>query len=1251
MIKTRASAFGPGCVPVSSIAKTPLFRMTISALLAFAALSARAAEYNWTGLGDGHSWSDANNWTNAAGTAGAPTPANNAKHSYWFPVDDSGLVVTQDVSGAMIISDLSFGFTGSGPTTVEFASKQLDCVLTFGANSTVDVPEGMTLLWKTDGNRWNNSDISKNGAGRMVFDMIRSPQTQRGLVVNAGTVEVAATSANTKFLVKMGGSDINNLPVFINRKDGQILGGFDTLRNGGRIQLNGMTVTNGAPGQMTGGVNTLPLIEADGGTLFFQNERMARLSEMNSQFGVALDRADVIVPDFGGAAINWKFDDASDPTKDDVGSGSRMIVSGTPAVVTDETRGRVLSFTGGAYFKGPDENIWLDGFNPSDGMTVAFWLKPDASCNAQAKILFWGQNVAGKAFAMRMNNANIMATTWRANQFITQTNLKDGNWHHLAVTCNGASSGQNMTLYYDGVAIHMWNDTPFTPVAKDLYIGNMAGTAWGSTGSGTPYTGLMDDFLLASRCFSAQEIHSLYANGAISDADQPTIGDFSAQSSGALSVESESVAMKTLSGIALAGGVELKKDGSTLTVGTGAGATATGFKGVIGGGNTTLVKTGADYSLALAGAASAVTNVVVDSGTLTLRRPRASAGLVAYYSFDDIDEPGFDTTSGGMTLSKYGTGTGAFSAVDGIRGKALHFPGGISLNANGGKKPANFPGGNDSYTVSVWIKPTADACTGTVPIFSWGDGSTGLLSMLRFNGADKLMFANYTYDNGVSGLTLSDGEWHHVVITYDGTTRTKSLYYDNVKKLSIAISADLNVGKVKNSFEIGHTAVIGSRVNQYYSGDMDELMVFNYAWSADEVAAEYNRTAVLAPATAPALPTPVARWTFDGENPLAEEGGNAALALVEGTGTNGCTTVTFESGENICGKAARFSATSGFLKLAEFPTGIIPSGNNTFTIIVRYRPDTMQPSGYNPCVVGWGDDNGWSAGTLFRIGLNAGQGSSVRCHMRSVTIENEDTYRTTLGNDRLRWYTVALVYHAPGMGAYGGTARLFINGEYRKTQNSSSGMATEAANFAIGSNAAGSMYMFGLVDDVQIYNCTLTDGEVRRIAEQFEASKGQTTTGTAVATGVLTAQPDVTVAQGATLKVASVESIGNLSGAGAVEIASLARLNITGATGFEGTVSGEGIVGIADGATLDFGDGSQPLMELDCPIALGANVTVNTTAKQGRLLIAQATSFTGAENLASWTATVGDRKYSFVVSSDGKKLYLSIQSGTVLILM
>ena len=69
----------------------------------------------------------------------------------------------------------------------------------------------------------------------------------------------------------------------------------------------------------------------------------------------------------------------------------------------------------------------------------------------------------------------------------------------------------------------------------------------------------------------------------------------------------------------------------------------------------------------------------------------------------------------------------------------------------------------------------------------------------------------------------------------------------------------------------------------------------------------------------------------------------------------------------------------------------------------------------------------------------------------------------------------------------------------------------------------------------------------------------------------------------------------------------------------------------------------------DHPLALGTNVTVNTSARSGRFLVARAASFVEAESLGSWTATVDGRSYRFVISG-GKDLYLTVDSSLVLIL-
>lgn len=121
-----------------------------------------------------------------------------------------------------------------------------------------------------------------------------------------------------------------------------------------------------------------------------------------------------------------------------------------------------------------------------------------------------------------------------------------------------------------------------------------------------------------------------------------------------------------------------------------------------------------------------------------------------------------------------------------------------------------------------------------------------------------------------------------------------------------------------------------------------------------------------------------------------------------------------------------------------------------------------------------------------------------------------------------------------------------------------------------------------------------------------------------------------------------------LSGDGAVALASFGRLNVSSIRGFDGTVTGDGVVGFGDDAVVDFGDATAPLVLFDHPFALGKNVTISTTATQDRHLIAKASSFTGVDNLQTWTATVGNREYYFRISADGTELYLTIQSGSLL---
>ena len=1149
-------------------------RLTIVCVSCLLVSLAIAADYHWTGAAGNRLWSDPGNWETSAGAAVESVDCANP-HTYNFGTRsgvnvgwENGLVVTQDVN-VVIGAALALNPANGNFIKLEIVSAP-GCKMSMAgdeeAETAIYCQQSSQLKLTVDMSGDNNDGIiHKHTGGRLVWNLKEANKAVRVLNIAGGTVVLGgqnATGVSPNLRVSIGTSASQTTARFENELNGGTIHALfvGTLGSGssnlGRVYLkgNGLDVGGGSDSTST---NQMPFaIFGEGGTLTLRNERRASLRGLPMGGTFAVDRADARIGT-PNTAIRWLFDDASDPTRDVVGSGSRMIApKGMPDVALDATRGSVLSISDGKYLKGPDADAGLDGlllqssYNP---YTVAFWFKPDANCDNLGKIFYWGGNQEnGKSAALRLNNdaANgLMFTVWGANKTLsTPASPRDGNWHHFAAVYDGLG---HFTIYYDGTQVLGFNYTAadYNPPNKNFYIGSVYG-GWTTNGQ-NPYTGLLDDFLIGSYALSAEEIAALKNNGLAAAIPAPSV---EARSAGEVAFAKSDVCVKTLSGNALAGGVTMLADSSTLTVGAESGEAATTFMGKIAGGGTTLVKEGTNYALTLSGPAAAVTNVVVKEGTLAVKRPLARAGLVAYYGFDDANAFGEDSSPAGFNLTKTGSGT-VSQIADGVSGKALNF-GGSAYLGSGVCTAANttFPKGSESYTVSVWIRPTAEACSGTVPICCWGDNNTRLLSMIRFGSAREIIFTNWGAENDASAsdITIADGNWHHVVATYDGSV--KRLYFDGVLKGQSAVALDV---KTNHELQIGHCSV-PSRADQYYTGGMDEFMVFDSAWSAEDVSKEYARKAPVPVAAETLLPAPVAHWTFDDDAaPGADSSANALNLTMSGT-------VSLESGDAICGKAARFSSSSGWFKRDTFPAQI-PSGSAPFTVVVRYRPDTTQTTSYYPGIVMWGDTSGWNSGKLLKISVDHGRINAIRSTINGEVPVGKGTYMNDMGTDRSRWITAAYVSAPQYDGTDRRTAILYVDGE-RMWAKANTTSAIAAQDFSIGSNYAGVQNFYGLIDDVQIYDRALSAAQIRLVTEQMEATKGGAT---ASAASVLAANPDVTVADSATLKVASVESAASLSGAGTVEIAPLASLTVESLRGFSGSLTGSGTMTVLKGSTLD----------------------------------------------------------------------------------
>jgi len=202
-------------------------------------------------------------------------------------------------------------------------------------------------------------------------------------------------------------------------------------------------------------------------------------------------------------------------------------------------------------------------------------------------------------------------------------------------------------------------------------------------------------------------------------------------------------------------------------------------------------------------------------------------GLVGWWKLDD--------GSGGMAADSSGNGlngrlVGDPTWVDGIAAGALAFDGDGDYVNVGPDPKFNI---TNQITVSAWIKVDVfDRDWQT--IVAKGDSSWRLqrnagTNTLEFAGTG-LLVPNNRWGGIYGKADVNDGQWHQAVGTYNGSQLC--LYVDG--KLDVA-------AEVKGSIKMNEYPVyIGENLEKpqrFWKGLIDDVRIYNYGLSADEVAA------------------------------------------------------------------------------------------------------------------------------------------------------------------------------------------------------------------------------------------------------------------------------------------------------------------------------------------------------------------------------------------------------------------------------
>ncbi len=206
------------------------------------------------------------------------------------------------------------------------------------------------------------------------------------------------------------------------------------------------------------------------------------------------------------------------------------------------------------------------------------------------------------------------------------------------------------------------------------------------------------------------------------------------------------------------------------------------------------------------------------------------AGLVASYLFSG-------DASDGSGNGYDGTLVGASPIADrfGEAGSAFYFDG-VNDRIDLPAAVLNYER-TDTFSESFWVKSNASGTGNNVIAKMQLSGAVRGLNVTLNDGLMNIYLVNYQPINRIlvrnSKSVLNDNQWHHVVVTYDGSSTAAgvAIYVDGERETTETVADNLT-GSILNN----ETPTIGSRNSaKYYSGAIDDVRIYDRVLTADEV--------------------------------------------------------------------------------------------------------------------------------------------------------------------------------------------------------------------------------------------------------------------------------------------------------------------------------------------------------------------------------------------------------------------------------
>lgn len=453
--------------------------------------------------------------------------------------------------------------------------------------------------------------------------------------------------------------------------------------------------------------------------------------------------------------------------------------------------------------------------------TLLAWVKlGDTTCRYA---MGYGNTNISQGFGMAVCPNEVGVIGWSDDEYFPTTEpLNDGNWHQIAITYDGT----NERVYVDGNPEGALKPaiTLNTAVGAPLYIGS------GPQNAGYDWYGGLAHAAVFGTALSAAQIQALFAASGYSVPTAPG----SAAATGGTNKATITWSAASATHATITGYVVTAYNGSTRknSVATSASATSVTIKGLANASYTFKVAALDQYGT---GPAATTSSTTVTGTASTYASTVMADGAVGYYRLGEANGT-YSADSTGTDLGRYNQGTGC--ATLGQTG-ALTTDSSTSVLTAGcyaalvGNPNNALPTGSSPRSIAIWYKPNSTACWNQV--MGYGDQNSyqgfGLWACpteVYFHG-----WSDDTTFSSLGGKNLDDGNWHQIVITYDGSTAI-SLYVDGTAIGTQSISQPLNTPP-DTWLYLG--ASVGSYGNM--NGNIQDAAVFPTQLSASQVSALY----------------------------------------------------------------------------------------------------------------------------------------------------------------------------------------------------------------------------------------------------------------------------------------------------------------------------------------------------------------------------------------------------------------------------